>query len=694
MNIAVGATATVATADVRRTLTAGSVTSVDRIRSTLATVGSGDLHDSGSVANHLAITATRRLTSGEFSDESCFTDSLNTKPSPMRMVREQLTNPEQLHEYKSTAESVKEVTNANVENHHCDCSESILPYRQIREENAWHVYESGDCKVIQSKIEYYETSIHRTPLTENAQGLFGHLADRTPESLRSALMRNNFDNMELVRHEPGRVDEGRLHPTSSDTLDSRHIPAIPALRTPALSEEPPKTSETCSSCCFCNPELHKHNGNPPDSCFYCQAKAHTPSKHFPAPPTPPNIQMSPIPPSPKTPIMELTPTPTLQEIPLPSKKNPEPQPSTPKPDNPSETTSGENIPGTSTTTTTSTSINGLYTETTKKTDHTHTKTKTKTSDTVSTKCSKTNEKIKRSYVPSTGPDSEHPLEELSKKLTRKKSETTVLNRPKNINNLHRPPTVVHTVQKEVKNELKTPIKVLPKTAKEFSNRKERDKQITLNLPLDHEPPPPPKQPTEKSKTTLGFENLHRPPKDPKTRCASSQSYDETTTSSSSTDTSPNSSPFKKCTAANGSTPLQPAASRWKHNSERNLTQLTMQKITTASKWGNKWRKAARQHEHSPAPPSGHQQRGDSGLSPVRSNGASGQMGAGTSAATATTMTQAASVAAIAPSSIVGGISQSTSNQGRVVCGGKNYMNGFQVLHPHQIRRLNCFQYSD
>ncbi|XP_052566873.1 uncharacterized protein LOC120413947 [Culex pipiens pallens] len=670
VNIAVGATATVATADVRRTLTAGSVTSVDRIRSTVATVGSGDLHDSGSVANHLAITATRRLTSGEFSDESCFTDSLNTKPSPMRKVREQLTNPE--HEYKSTAESVKEVTNANVENHHCDCSESILPYRQIREENAWHVYESGDCKVIQSKIEYYETSIHRTPLTENAQGLFGHLADRTPESLRSALMRTNFDNMELVRHEPARVDEGRLHPTSSDTLDSRHIPAIPALRTPALSEEPPKTSETCSSCCFCNPELHKHNGNPPDSCFYCQAKAHTPSKHFPAPPTPPNIQMSPIPPSPKTPIFELTPTPTLQEIPLPSKKNPEPQPSTPKPDNPSETASGENIPGTSTTTTTSTSINGLYTETTKKTDHTHTKTKTKTSDTVSTKCSKTNEKIKRSYVPSTGPDSEHPLEELSKKLTRKKSETTVLNRPKNINNLHRPPTVVHTVQKEVKNELKTPIKVLPKTAKEFSNRKERDKQITLNLPLDHEPPPPPKQPTEKSKTTLGFENLHRPPKDPKTRCASSQSYDETTTSSSSTDTSPNSSPFKKCTAANGSTPLQPAASRWKHNSERNLTQLTMQKITTASKWGNKWRKAARQHEHSPAPPSGHQQRGDSGLSPVRSNGASGQMGAGTSAATATTMTQAASVAAIAPSSIVGGISQSTSNQGWTVTVAGNY----------------------
>ncbi|XP_065095605.1 uncharacterized protein LOC135717437 isoform X2 [Ochlerotatus camptorhynchus] len=675
------------------TLTAGSVVSVDHVRSTAATIGSynscnGTAGVTKACNQYLAISANsngcnRRLTSGEFSDESCFTDSLNVKPSPLRhedtMISRELAIPvhieqdirsakhggHSVNELKSTADSVKEV---NVDNP-CDCNESIYPYRQIREENAWHVYETADCKVIQSKIEYYETSIHRTPLTENHQSLFGQIADRSPGSLRSALLNATFDNHELVRHEL-KPDE-RMNLTSSDTLDSHHIPAITTVRTPAISEDAPKTSETCSSCCFCNPELHKHSGNPSETCFYCQAKAHTPSKSFPAPPTPPNIQMSPIPPSPKTPIMELTPTPTLQEISLPPKKTPQPQkprdhPAPPPPVTPNHTpkpshnSSKDTQPDPSTSTglsTTATSINGLYTETTKKTDHTHTKTKTKTSDTVSTKCSTTNEKIKRSYVPSTG-DSDK-LEEVSKKLTRKKSETTVLNRPKHVNSLNRTSSVVHSVQKEIKNELKTPIKVLPKTAKELSNRKERDKQINLKLPLDKESPPR----HSKSKTTLGFESL---PKDKsKPPCASSQSYDETT-SSSSTNSSSNSSPFKNCAAL-------PPATRWKHNSERNLTQLTMQKISAASKWGNKWRKAARQHEDDPT-------MVESTLSPIRRRPAmedmlppgDSRMNAVSATTAATTTTSAAAIAAAAAPSIVSGITQSTTNQGWTVTVAGNY----------------------
>ncbi|XP_021705942.1 uncharacterized protein LOC5567272 isoform X4 [Aedes aegypti] len=685
------------------TLTSGSVVSVDHIRSTAATVGSNNSCNNDSMlmvgqsmrsnGNQLAITTysngcNRKLTSGEFSDESCFTDSLNVKPSPqiheetMSRSRE-LAIPVQIekeimsakhgghnaNELKSTAESVKEV---NVDNP-CDCSESLYPYHQIREENAWHVYETADCKVIQSKIEYYETSIHRTPLTDNNhQSLFGQLTDRSPGSLRSAILNATFDNHELVRHELKPDDRTNL--TSSDTLDSHHIPASIAIRTPAISEEAPKTSETCSSCCFCNPELHKHNGNPSETCFYCQAKAQTPSKTFPAPPTPPNIQMSPVPPSPKTPIMELTPTPSLQEIPIPSNKTPQPQkPQDPSPPNPSKQTPKhvpvEPIP-THGISTASTSINGLYTETTKKTDHTHTKTKIKTSDTVSTKCSTTNEKIKRSYVPSTG-DSEK-LEEVSKKLTRKKSETTVLNRPKHVNSLNRASSVVHSVQKEVQNQLKTPIKIVPKTAKELSNRKERDKQITLNLPLESESP----KKHSKSKTTLGFENVPKPSSKPP--CASSQSYDETT-SSSSTESSQNSSPFKKCAA------LPPAATRWKHNSERNLTQLTMQKITAASKWGNKWRKAARQHENDPS-------LAESTLSPIRRRPSASQAldeltGVsdspvkvptertlnGASATTAATTTTAPSAAAmLAAPSIFSGITQCTTNQGWTVTVAGNY----------------------
>ncbi|XP_058822740.1 uncharacterized protein LOC131684155 isoform X4 [Topomyia yanbarensis] len=645
-------------------LTGGSVISVNHVRSAVATVGSNsscngtvgepDLNSlHACTLNQLAITTTpgnRKLTSSEFSDDSCFTDSLN---APKLDIHE-LAVPEQLerelrsaqygghciNELKSTAESVKE----------------------IREENAWHVYETVDCKVFQSKVEYFETSIHRTPLTENHQSLFGHLNECTPESLRSAILKSNFDNQELVRHDL--LADDRTNLTSSDTLDYHHIPVISTIGASAINEEAPKTSETCSSCCFCNPELHKNSCKSSANCFYCQAKSQSPSKSFPNPPTPPNIQMSPIPPSPKTPIMELTPTPTLQEIPLPPKKAPQPE----KPQKPQETPKPPPITpkaskklATETSieiSTSPTSINGLYKETTKKTDHTHTKTKSKASDTVSTKCTTSNEKIKRSYVPSTTADSDK-LEEVSKKLTRKKSETSVLNRPKNINNLNRNSAIVHSVQKEIKNELKTPIKVLPKTAKELNNRKERDKQIDLNLPLD----PPPKK-HEKSKTTLGFENFV---KTKPTLCVSSQSYEEST-SSSSTDTSPNSSPFKKCA-------VLPPAARWKHNSERNLTQLTMQKIATASKWGNKWRKAARQHEHSPAP-AGYEP--ENPISPARpSRHGEPQCGKPTDGSNVTSGTTASAVtaassAAIVPST-VGGISHSTTtNQGWTVTVAGNY----------------------
>ncbi|XP_058454167.1 uncharacterized protein LOC131432101 isoform X7 [Malaya genurostris] len=691
-------------------LTGESLISVDHVRSAVATVGSNtscngtiDEFDRNSLpagtfqrsmcsnaVNQLAIITTpgtRKLTSGEFSDDSCFTDSLNgPKPDSNGVDFRELAVPEHLerefrstqygghriNELKSTAESMKEV---NLDNS-CDCSEPIYPYCQIREENAWHVYETVDCKVFQSKVEYYETSIHRTPLLENHKSLFGNMNERTPDSIRSTIMKSGgFNNQELVPHEL--IPDDRSNITSSDTLDCRHIPAISTMLTTVVSEEPPKTSETCSSCCFCNPELHKNSCKSTANCFYCQTKSQSPSKSFPNPPTPPNIQMSPIPPSPKTPIMELTPTPTLQEISLPAKKPsqpeqpqevPKPPPTTPKHSKKSSPEAAtKNAPGPEASTSTSpSSINGLYKETTKKTDHTHTKIKSKASDTVSTKCTTSNEKIKRSYVPSSTADSDK-LEEVSKKLTRKKSETSFLNRPKNINNLNRSSAVVHSVQKEIKNELKTPIKVLPKTAKELNNRKERDKQIDLNLPLESNNHP---KKHEKSKTTLGFENIA------KTKPAlggSSQSYEETT-SSSSTDTSPNSSPFKKCA-------VLPPAARWKHNSERNLTQLTMQKITTASKWGNKWRKAARQHEHSPAP-MGYEL--ENPLSPARRNlheetlpkrlahDLNGTGGLTATTTTATSAITAASSAAIIPST-AGGISQSTTaTQGWTVTVAGNY----------------------
>ncbi|ETN61666.1 hypothetical protein AND_006669 [Anopheles darlingi] len=591
---------------------------------------------------------------------------------------------------RSTADSVKEVTpqhqhqqehalagvyDSDLVSYHQHPSSP--PYHhQIREENAWHVYQTGDCKVIQSKIEYYETSIHRTPVTAGGThqhhqhhygssggggrtDLFGPLVEhgRSPDSLLRGL--STADSLEVAASQ------------QRGLMASLLAPGLNHCGTTLSSAEPPKTSETtCSSCCFCNPELHRANGAgtvriPPETCFYCHAKTQSPSKAFPAPPTPPNIQTSPVPPSPQTPIAELTPTPSLLDI-----KPPQVRATGQAGKALSTNVTSAKVMSTTTTTTTTTNggsdnraAGSLVAETMKKTDHTHTKIKAKASDTVSTRCTRSNEKIKRSYLPpqtaATGsssvsthptassggpighstvvsgtgqpsngtggqkPSSTSTAATLTPKMARKKpTESGVLNRPKHTNHLVRASTVVHSVQKEVKNELKAPIKVLPKTAKEMSNRKEKERQISLNLPLtggagiveqqqqQHQYQKPVPVSSQKVSVPTSFMVGPVPVGGPPMvhsvtavtvddRCASaSQSYDEGTssgsggsTANSTPDTSPNSSPFKKCTAGGG-TGVPTAASRWKTNSERNLSQLAIQKMVSASKWGNKWRKAA------------------------------------------------------------------------------------------------------
>ncbi|XP_058056108.1 uncharacterized protein LOC131207510 [Anopheles bellator] len=514
-------------------------------------------------------------------------------------------------------------------------------HHQIREENAWHVYQTADCKVIQSKIEYYETtSIHRTPVTAGSQhhhhhnhhsyagaagDLFGPLVEHapSPDSFRHGL--STADSLEAAQLQH-----------QQQLMASLRTPGRTARSTVSSSVEPPKTSETtCSSCCFCNPELHRATGTgsvriAPETCFYCHAKSQSPHKSFPAPPTPPNIQTSPVPPSPQTPIAELTPTPSLPEITLPEKRKPLVAADPPHQRSTSREPRTDSLKGSTVTSTTAKSMesNGgsVLAEATKKTEHTKLS-KAKASDTISTRGSvRPNEKPKRSQppVPPTGASGSSTTQTASStgtngitpsmpdtgqkstpKLGRKKSEAVcsgVLNRPKHTNHLVRASTVVHSVQKEVKNELKAPLKLLPKTAKEMSNRKEKERQIGLSLPLGTE------QKAAKTRTTNGgCQKGAMVPSAPSVpvpvippmihsvtavmvddRCGSdSQSYDEASSSASSTpDTSPNSSPLKKASGLN----VPPAAARWKTNSERNLSQLSIQKMVSASKWGNKWRK--------------------------------------------------------------------------------------------------------
>uniref|UniRef100_A0A182Q8B5 Uncharacterized protein n=1 Tax=Anopheles farauti TaxID=69004 RepID=A0A182Q8B5_9DIPT len=515
---------------------------------------------------------------------------------------------------------------------------------QIREENAWQVFQTGDCKVIQSKIEYYETSIHRTPLT--GAELFG--ADSTALCPHTAPL-STADSLDEI----ARTGTGSWHRQRTTSFG-------------AGSDAPPKTADTtCSSCCFCNPELHnRHSGAKPlsnDGCFYCRAKlGQSPTRSFPAPPTPPNIQTSPVPPSPQTPITDLTPTPSLQEIALPVRKSSlaprltgketgkssEPTIPSAKPDVPPKK-APDPIPKTKPSKPPAESTS----DKSSKRSNAKSSTATTGSSTVTG-----GEDVPQKPLP--------PVPNATPKMVRKKPTEpgSVLNRPKYTNHLTRASTVVQSVQKEIKNELRAPIRVLPKTAKEVNNRKEKERQIGLNLPgteCDFRAPPRPTQIAMAIEDDLGVAG----------GSAETHGYDNETSSTDGSDTStsadstPNASPFKQSNVTQQQPPQTKqaadpptAATRWKTNSERNLSQLAIQKMVSASRWGSKWRKAATRLGEP-----GEQQVEDeevascSDLSPLKAGGA-----VGSTAGTTTT------------SNIISGISQTSSNQGWTVTVAGNY----------------------
>ncbi|KFB52077.1 hypothetical protein ZHAS_00020264 [Anopheles sinensis] len=569
---------------------------------------------------------------------------------------------------------------------------------QIREENAWHVFQTADCKVIQSKIEYYETSIHRTPQTngqnqqqqQNQQHYHG-----------SGTTADLFGP--LVEHGRGVEDAFQLC---------------------GSTDQPPKTAETtCSSCCFCNPDLHRRTaGRPSDSCFYCHAKAlsQSPSKSFPAPPTPPNIQTpSPAPASPQalSENAELTPTPSLTEIKLPERKPVVPKAPAKKEQKVSQTTGTKSKGSEASDTkakapeqTTKTGSKQAHEKTPKRTNPSYLPPATGGS-TATTHTNATTAPSMASAESAPEPPALAKVASLTPKLSRKKlgepggatNGAGVLNRPKHINHLSRASTVVHSVQKEVKNELKTPIRVLPKTAKEVNNRKEKERQISLNLPLG----------TASVQGTVRKDLLHRQSTSMASlgtigfeRSRGMQSFtvepdtghgndSSSISSSGSVDSTPNSSPFKTVAPNQGKPTAgerqdevsQPtAATRWKTNSERNLSQLAIQKMVSASKWGSKWRKASTNGE--PQTRSNHhttleddldtgRERHPGGrllsagscsdLSPMKSAHQGGDLlGHGGSVGLGSMADRTAS------SNIISGITQTSSNQGWTVTVAGNY----------------------
>ncbi|XP_050078049.1 uncharacterized protein LOC126564958 [Anopheles maculipalpis] len=613
--------------------------------------------------------------------DSFVTDSLNTKLTPVSgpsfpslpssAARCCDTNAEKGQQARSEEkhwngkQEVGDMVPYHQHHHHHHHRLPPGPFQhQIREENAWQVFQTGDCKVIQSKIEYYETSIHRTPLTGADGGEF--FASESTALCPHTAPLSTADSLEEMARASTAGSWHRQRTTS-------YGPG---------SDAPPKTSDTtCSSCCFCNPELHSMKSIA-DGCFYCRAKlGQSPTRSFPAPPTPPNIQTSPVPPSPQTPITELTPTPSLHEITVPVRKSSLARstgkevktndPPSVKPREDAQTKRGD-VP-------TKPKQAKPPPEVVMDKGSKRSTAKSSTAATISTVTgSEEGPQKPLPPIPSAG----------TPKMARKKPTELgggggVLNRPKYTNNLTRASTVVHSVQKEIKNELRAPIRLLPKTAKEVNNRKEKERQIGLNLPKDYDC---------RTRPTNVVKVLEDVPMMVAGGSAETHVYDNESSSSdtsdgdSTPDSTPNVSPFKRPNLQQTqqqqqqqqslqSTQPPTAATRWKTNSERNLSQLAIQKLVSASRWGSKWRKGGNR-ESQQLDASDRNRLGEEDdevmasvvgscneLSPLKTGATSGCGGVGTVGSTAGTTTT---------SNIISGISQTSSNQGWTVTVAGNY----------------------
>ncbi|CAO1411872.1 unnamed protein product [Diamesa serratosioi] len=125
-----------------------------------------------------------------------------------------------------------EIEDANKPASDCSCSKKCLPY-QVNEKNEWNVYETNDCKYIQTRYEVFET--YQAP-------------DDEDESILGTAPEKN-------RH--FQTDDGLLHSRSkiSNQIICHAINhEINHLQTPTKFKENPTPQTGCSSnCCYCDP---------------------------------------------------------------------------------------------------------------------------------------------------------------------------------------------------------------------------------------------------------------------------------------------------------------------------------------------------------------------------------------------------------------------------------------------------------
>lgn len=149
------------------------------------------------------------------------------------------------HSRSQTAEKIIEIelTNETLRKPHdqddCSCTKKYLPYK-VNERNVWQVYETSDCKYIQSKVEIDE--IFQPPPDTGDSTM---TSEHNPHMLHS---RSNFSN-EIICHAINHESNHRENATTSTSVVNTQADSC-SLYTPTFNIKP--LNLDVSSSCHCN----------------------------------------------------------------------------------------------------------------------------------------------------------------------------------------------------------------------------------------------------------------------------------------------------------------------------------------------------------------------------------------------------------------------------------------------------------
>lgn len=146
------------------------------------------------------------------------------------------------HSRSQTAEKIIEIelTNETLRKPHeqddCSCTKKYLPYK-VNERNVWQVYETSDCKYIQSKVEIDEIFQPPHPPDTGESAM-------TSENSHMLHSRSNFSN-EIICHAINHERNHRENATTSSTSVVNTQADTCSLYTPTFNIKPLNLDSSC-----------------------------------------------------------------------------------------------------------------------------------------------------------------------------------------------------------------------------------------------------------------------------------------------------------------------------------------------------------------------------------------------------------------------------------------------------------------